>query len=56
MTIYFRTKRSPTGKLLLRRWIPMRRVDKYARIEKKFKTYCRKWWWDEYRYNLRHGL
>ena len=34
----------------------MRRVDKYARAEKRFRTYRRKWWWDEYRYNLRHGI
>lgn len=56
MIIYFRAKRSPTGKLLLRRWIPMRRVDKHARLDNKFKNYRRKWWWDEYRYNLRHNI
>ena len=52
--IVYGAKRSPTGKLLLRRWFNMRTLDKNARRDTK--RYRRIWFWHEDRWNQRHGI
>ena len=54
--ITYGIKRSPTGHLWMKRWIMMRRSNKDARRGKKLRTYRRLWWWDEIRWNQRHGI
>ena len=39
-----------------RRFIKQRRSDKRARLGKKLRTYRRLWFWNEDRWNQRHGI
>ena len=39
-----------------RRFIKQRRSDKRARLGKKLRTYRRIWFWNEDRWNQRHGI
>ena len=52
--IVYGAKRSPTGKLLLRRWFKLRSSNKNARRDTK--RYRRIWFWHEERWNQRHGI
>ena len=54
--IVYGTKRSPTKKLLLRRWVKMRVSDKSKRRHDRVDTYRRQWFWNEDRWNQRHGI
>ena len=54
--ITFAVKRCPTGKLLLKRWVKMRRFSKNERWINAYRKYRRKWWWDENMWNRRHSV
>jgi hypothetical protein len=54
--IVYGTKRGAFGKLLLRRWFQLRRSDKNARRDINVQRYRRQWFWNEDRWNQRHGL
>jgi len=54
--IVYATKRGVFGKLLLRRWFQLRRSDKNARRDMNIHRYRRQWFWNEDRWNQRHGI
>jgi hypothetical protein len=55
-TIVYATKRGVGGRLILKRWIKLRRTDRNARRDIDVKRYRRMWWWDADRWDQRHGL
>ena len=54
-TIVYATKRGVGGRLILKRWIKLRRTDRNARRDIDVKRYRRMWWWDADRWDARHG-
>jgi len=54
--ITYKPKRGAFGKLLLRRWIMMRRPSNTARRDIEVRHYRRIWFWHEDRWNQRHGV
>lgn len=54
--ITYGIKRSPTGRLWLKRWVKMRRFSRNERWINTYRKYRRKWWWDENMWNRRHGV
>ena len=53
--IVYAVKRGVGGRLILKRWVKMRRSDINARRDIRVQKYRRLWWWDASRWDQRHG-